>query len=261
MKYKYIKWNKEEKCAIFFLDIDYSLWKKTQLKENVYNNPSLIISSFLITKMDILELFEYYILFICGKSMGASRWECNNSILLGTCNIDNLSNPFSLNTPKPTYISEYINILGRLFLAGYIDFGSYCDEEDRNKIDYPSNLSYYKEDKYQAWIYFRDNFFYTDAFSKGYYDDILIYKGKEYTANTLPKLKKGETIYSTMHSAASWDMPRYWSGYNIWVARTEKGTKYLREILEPRIYNKYKDLEVEIDDKGSVLRWIGEINR
>lgn len=164
MKYKYIKWNKEEKCAIFFLDIDYSLWKKTQLKENVYNNPSLIISSFLITKMDILELFEYYILFICGKSMSTSRWECNNSILLGTCNIDNLSNPFSLNTPKPTYISEYINILGQLFLAGYIDFGSYCDEEDRNKIDYPSNLSYYKEDKYQAWIYFRDNFFYQDKF-------------------------------------------------------------------------------------------------
>lgn len=42
MKYNYIKWNKEEKCAIFFPDIDYSLWKKTQLKENAYNNPSLI---------------------------------------------------------------------------------------------------------------------------------------------------------------------------------------------------------------------------
>lgn len=37
MKYNYIKWNKEEKCAIFFPDIDYSLWKKTQLKENAYN--------------------------------------------------------------------------------------------------------------------------------------------------------------------------------------------------------------------------------
>ena len=65
MKYNYIKWNKEEKCAIFFPDIDYGLWKKTQLKENAYNNPSLIISSCLITKMDILELFEYYILFFC----------------------------------------------------------------------------------------------------------------------------------------------------------------------------------------------------
>ncbi|EAI7345094.1 hypothetical protein CNQ96_06425 [Campylobacter coli] len=245
MKYNYIKWNKEEKCAIFFPDIDYSLWKKTQLKENAYNNPSLIISSCLITKMDILELFEYYILFICGKSMGVSRWECNNLILLGTCNIDNLSNPFSLNTSKPTYISEYINILGQLFLAGYIDFGSYCDEEDRNKIDYPSNLSYYKEDKYQAWIYFRDNFFYTEAYCR----DIMEVK------EPYKDMSDDDYVYS------SWNTPQYWDRYRFWVARTEKGTKYLREILEPRIYNKYKDLEVEIDDKGSVLRWIGEINR
>ncbi|EAK8602603.1 hypothetical protein E7S11_01925 [Campylobacter coli] len=245
MKYNYIKWNKEEKCAIFFPDIDYSLWKKTQLKENAYNNPSLIISSCLITKMDILELFEYYILFSCGKSMGASRWECNDLILLGTCNIDNLSNPFSLNTPKPTYISEYINILGQLFLAGYIDFGSYCDEEDRNKIDYPSNLSYYKEDKYQAWIYFRDNFFYTEAYCRDIMEVKELYKD----------MSDDDYVYS------SWNTPQYWDRYRFWVARTEKGTKYLREILEPRIYNKYKDLEVEIDDKGSVLRWIGEINR
>lgn len=37
-----------------------------------------------------------------------------------------------------------------------------------------------------------------------------------------------------MHSAASWDMPRYWSGYNIWVATTPKGTKYFNEILAPK---------------------------
>ncbi|EKE4839768.1 hypothetical protein OU089_001848, partial [Campylobacter coli] len=42
---------------------------------------------------------------------------------------------------------------------------------------------------------------------------------------------------------------------------TPKGTKYFQEILAPKFYNKYKDLEVEIDDKGNVLRWIGEINR
>ncbi|ELE4921010.1 hypothetical protein RC929_001445 [Campylobacter coli] len=245
MKYNYIKWNKEEKCAIFFPDIDYSLWKKTQLKENAYNNPSLIISSCLITKMDILELFEYYILFICGKSMGVSRWECNDLILLGTCNIDNLSNPFSLNTPKPTYISEYINILGQLFLAGYIDFDSYCDEEDRNKIDYPSNLSYYKEDKYQAWIYFRDNFFYQDKFIRDLDDPETLDEGG----------------YSLILNDVSWDTPQYWSQYNIWVATTPKGTKYFNEILAPKFYNKYKDLEVEIDDKGNIIRWIGKINR
>ncbi|EDO7513831.1 hypothetical protein GJ380_10015, partial [Campylobacter coli] len=148
MKYRYIKWDENEKCAIFFPDIDFDIWKKTQLLENDYANPTLIISSHLKDKVGILELFEYYILLICGKSMGVSRWECNNLILLDTYSIDNISSPFYLNTPKPTYISEYINVLGQLFLAGYIDFGSYCDEEDRNKIDYPSNLSYYKEDKY-----------------------------------------------------------------------------------------------------------------
>ncbi|MGI7165693.1 hypothetical protein ACNGDN_09280, partial [Campylobacter coli] len=55
--------------------------------------------------------------------------------------------------------------------------------------------------------------------------------------------------------------PQYWSQYNIWIATTLKGTKYFQEILAPKFYNKYKDLEVEIDDKGNVLRWIGEINR
>ncbi|MEE6575280.1 hypothetical protein VWM83_09345, partial [Campylobacter coli] len=42
--------------------------------------------------------------------------------------------------------------------------------------------------------------------------------------------------------------PQYWSQYNIWVATTPKGTKYFNEILAPKFYNKYKDLEVEIDD-------------
>ncbi|ECQ8762690.1 hypothetical protein F0G23_09400, partial [Campylobacter jejuni] len=207
-----------------------------------------------LKKTDILEYFEDHFL---------------GSIFEDACEFNDLDCPLFYtedenlkNSIKPNYNSEYVSIIGQLFLAGYIDFGITPRSEDKyTRTDYPTNLSYYKEDKYQAWIYFRDNFFYTNAFLKGYYDDILIYKGKEYTANTLPKLKKGETIHSTMHSAASWDMPRYWSGYNIWVTRTQKGTKYLREILEPRVYNKYKDLEVEIDDKGNVLRWIGEINR
>ena len=63
------------------------------------------------------------------------------------------------NDPNPTYISEYINIVGQLFLAGYIDFGTNYDNNDHSKIDYPTNLSYYKEDKYEAWRHFRDNFF------------------------------------------------------------------------------------------------------
>ncbi|WP_144673027.1 hypothetical protein [Campylobacter jejuni] len=243
MKYKYIKWDKEEKCAIFFPDIDYSLWEKTQLKENDYNNPALIMSSCLITKMDILELLEYYILFICGKSIGISRWECNNLILLDISTMDN--NTLSLNAPKPTYISEYINTIGQLFLAGYIDFCSDCDNDDRDKIDYLSNLSYYKEDKYQAWIYFRDNFFYKERFIREL-DDL----------ETLD-----EDGCSLVLGDVSWDAPQYWSQYNIWIATTPKGTKYFQEILTPKFYNKYKDLEIEIDDKGNIIRWIGEINK
>ncbi|TLD80015.1 hypothetical protein LS70_009490, partial [Helicobacter sp. MIT 11-5569] len=144
-----------------------------------------------------------------------------------------------------TYISEYINVIGQLFLAGYIDFGSYCDDEDRSKIDYPTNLSYYKEDKYQAWIYFRDNYFYANRFNRDLCDPDTI----------------DEEGYSLILGDTSWDTPQYWLQYNIWVARTEKGTKYYNEILSPRFYNKYKDLEVEIDDKGNIIRWIGKINR
>ncbi|EOD6367812.1 hypothetical protein ACJ1H3_001801, partial [Campylobacter jejuni] len=194
------------------------------------------------TKTDILLAFEYLLLKLIDDEFFA-RHEIDANIIQ-FYNIDSLNNTPSLNTPKPTYISEYINILGQLFLAGYIDFGSYCDE-DRNKIDYPSNLSYYKEDKYQAWIYFRDNFFYKERFIREL-DDL----------ETLD-----EDGCSLVLGNVSWDTPQYWSQYNIWVATTPKGTKYFQEILAPKFYNKYKDLEVEIDDKGNIIRWIGEINK
>ncbi|RTH64031.1 hypothetical protein C3I21_08940, partial [Campylobacter jejuni] len=85
------------------------------------------------TKTDILLAFEYLLLKLIDDEFFA-RHEIDANIIQ-FYNIDSLNNTPSLNTPKPTYISEYINILGQLFLAGYIDFGSYCDE-DRNKIDY-----------------------------------------------------------------------------------------------------------------------------
>ncbi|MBZ7936645.1 hypothetical protein H2279_08455, partial [Campylobacter sp. B0100352/1] len=123
------------------------------------------------SKTDILLAFEYLFLKLIDNEFFA-RHETDRNIVQ-TYTIDNLNNPFSLNTPKPTYISEYINIIGQLFLAGYIDFGSYRDE-DRNKIDYPTNLSYYKEDKYQAWIHFRDNFFYQEKFIRDLDDDVIV---------------------------------------------------------------------------------------
>lgn len=135
-----------------------------------------------------------------------------------------------------------IHIIGQLFLAGYIDFG--CDwDDDYRRIDYPTNLSYYKEDKYQAWIYFRDKYFYANKFDRDLDDDIII------------------NGYSTMYSPTSWDTnPKYWSQFNILVARTQKIMEY-KEILAKKIYNKFKDLEVEIDDKVNIIRWIGEIKR
>ena len=164
--------------------------------------------------------------------------------MIYTYHIDNLDDTLSPNPPNPTYISEYINVIGQLFLAGYIDFGSYCDDNDRDKIDYPTNLSYYKEDKYQAWIYFRDNYFYGNRFNRDLDEPDTI----------------DEEGYSLILDDVTWDTPKYWSQYNIWVARTPKGDEYFEKVLSPRFY-KYKDLEVEIDSKGNVIRWIGQINR
>ena len=70
-----------------------------------------------------------------------------------------------------------------------------------------------------------------------------------------PNMSDDEYVYST------YDTPQYWDMYRFWVAQTEKGTKYFNEILAPRFYNKYKDLSVEIDSKGNIIRWIGKINR
>ena len=182
-----------------------------------------------MTKVDILDFFELSgLCYYCDSYHYGNKFECDELFWeIPDSKIDFYN---------PTYISEYINIIGQLFLAGYIDF--LCDwDDDCEKTDYPTNLSYYKEDKYQAWIYFRDNFFYKERFLRKYDDNYH------------------EII------KASWDTPRCWSEYNILVARTEKGTKYFNEILAPRFYNKYKDLEVEIDDKGNIVRWIGEINR
>ncbi|OBV29572.1 hypothetical protein BKN38_04000 [Helicobacter sp. CLO-3] len=211
-----------------------------------------------ITKADILEYFENNFL---GTIMGDSCEFSDVRFPLFFAKSENLANSI-----QPNYNSENVSIIGQLFLAGYIDFGSYYDDKDRDRIDYPTNLSYWKEDKYQAWIYFRDNFFYKNAFGKNCDEDILIYEGKEYTRENCPSYinKEGNPVlcgYSTMFGETSWDTPKYWSQYNIWVARTKKGSKYLEEILEPRFYNKYKDLSVEIDDNGNIIRWIGGINR
>ena len=108
------------------------------------------------TKANILELMEYY--FLQSITMFA-RHESDEMMPHLSENESN----YDIDSPEPTYISEYIGIVGNLFLAGYIDF--LCDyDDDYKQTDYPTNLSYYGNSKYEAWVYFRDNFFYKKKF-------------------------------------------------------------------------------------------------
>lgn len=190
-----------------------------------------------LTKVDILEFFEETILNLATGPFGEDDGVMELDSSFFTYLLDN-NNIMEDNSANPTYISEYINIVGQLFLGGYIDFGL-CGLQDKEE-----NLLSRQKDKYQAWIHFRDNFFYTNAFYRDY--EIL---------------DDSESFSTEEYGKADWDMPKYWDRYTFWVTRTQKGTKYFNEILSPRFYNKYKDLEVEIDSKGNVIRWIGRINR
>ncbi|MBX1613529.1 hypothetical protein I9R69_04660 [Campylobacter coli] len=219
------------KYGSFFPDFDEIFYK---IKYEIYRGDWEMLF-FLqipnIKKTDILEYFEDHFL---GSTL-QDGCEFNDTCFpLFFKEDENLKNSI-----KPNYNSEYVSIIGQLFLAGYVEFGM-CGLQNKEE-----NLLSNQGDKYQAWIYFRDNFFYTEAYCRDIMEVKELYKD----------MSDDDYVYS------SWNTPQYWDRYRFWVARTEKGTKYLREILEPRIYNKYKDLEVEIDDKGSVLRWIGEINR
>ena len=178
------------------------------------------------TKTDILELLEHCCLCMVAS---ASRHESDEMIpyLISYDNDD-------IDSPNPTYISEYIGIVGNLFLAGHIDF--LCDWDDEYKqTDYPTNLSYYGNSKYEAWVYFRDNFFYKKKFSRSYDED-----------------RNNEEGYSVLYSCTSWDKPDDWSQYNILVALTPKGKQYLSETLAPKFYEKYKDVEIYLDDEGNI---------
>ena len=211
-------------------EINYELFETDWEMKFFLNIPHL-------TKVDILEYFENIAF---GRSI--SGGECDTHFI-PISNFDlngEILAKIEANDPQPNYISEYINIVGQLFLAGYIEFGM-CGLQDKEE----NLLSHQKEDKYQAWIYFRDNFFYKNAYNR----DMVEVREK------YPNMSDDEYVYST------YDTPQYWDMYRFWVAQTEKGTKYFNEILAPRFYNKYKDLSVEIDSKGNIIKWIGKINR
>ena len=182
-------------------------------------------------KTDILELLEYNLL---GWITGLTEFQEFDQVphlpfSKYSQSYDYKTHKYLFNEPIPSFEADYFSIFGELFLCGYVDF---LVEEPKDVY-----LSEYKENRYESWKYFRDNFLYAGAFDRNIEDGNL-------------------TI-----SPTSWDTPQYYSQYNVLVVRTEEGIQYLEEILAPRFYNKYKDLEVEIDDKGNIVRWIGEVNR
>ena len=179
------------------------------------------------TKVVILEFMEYLFLRLISTF---ARHESDEMMpyLISYDNDD-------IDSPNPTYISEYIGIVGNLFLAGYIDF--LCDHDDDYKqTDYPTNLSYYGNSKYEAWVYFRDNFFYKKRFDR-----------------TDEENNDHPDWFATFYFATSWDKPEDWSGKNIVVALTPKGKQYLNETLAPKFYEKYKDVEIYLDDEGNII--------
>ena len=114
-----------------------------------------------------------------------------------------------------------------VFWGGLIDFT--CKDEEKS-------LFYAFNSSFEAWKYFEEIFFYQ-------YQNYLYSNDKKENSKTF------------------WNNPKNWNSWDINVAQTEKGTKYFNEVLAPRFYNKYKDLEVEIDSKGNIIKWIGKINR
>ena len=180
------------------------------------------------TKVVILEFMEYLFLRLISTF---ARHESDEMMPYLSENESN----YDIDSPNPTYISEYIGIVGNLFLAGYIDF--LCDyDDDYKQTDYPTNLSYYGNSKYEAWVYFRDNFFYKKRFDR-----------------TDEENDNHPDWFATFYFATSWDKPEDWSGKNIVVALTPKGKQYLNETLAPKFYEKYKDVEIYLDDEGNII--------
>ncbi|EJK6692157.1 hypothetical protein NLM63_000554 [Campylobacter coli] len=217
MKYKVL--NKEH-MNFYFYDIPYELGKKI----SKYYEMHLFLQIPNLKKTDILELFEMTIL-----TSFDNEAEMDEAIFADY--LFDFSNLYKL---ANHYADDYVAIVGQLFLDDCIDFWRCVYHKMDNANTKTPNLSQYKkENKYETWKYFRDNYIYS------------------YNDNLVNHATKGDF----------WGNLDNWDMYNINCFHTQKGTKYFNEILAPKFYNKYKDLEVEIDDKGNIIRWIGKINR
>ena len=209
---------------IFWDDVSseaYDLMKSHQ-KTHHYLEFELFLQIPNLEKTDILELFEYMIMLLSRRNDGEIDELVLDSLVL------DLS--YYLGDLKSDYSDSYVAIMGQLFLGGYIDFERCGWLEGEECI--PAILSQYRpNNQYETWVYFRDNFIY-------------------------------DSIYNINPTQGEfWKNPDNWNYLNIDCIPTQKGNEYFEKVLAPRFYNKYKDLEVEIDSKGNVIRWIGQINR
>mgnify|MGYP000844334089 FL=1 len=164
-------------------------------------------------KKDILDYFEYMIFGLC-------EWFELDGIILGDYMLAGEDKPEI--SAYPTYAGEYFGVMGQLFLGGMVDFG--IEGGNLNKIgtDFDTNLS--KIDLgmslYEKWVYFRDNFFF------GY------------------KFLEEDKI--TPQAEITWKDPNTWSRFSHWICMTKAGKEYRDKILKPRLYEKYKDVVIEV---------------
>ena len=126
MRYKVIQDFKNDYVELF-PKYNFTLGKYQTRIELLLNFPH-------ITKIDILELLEVSALcYYCDFYLYGNKFESDELFW-------EIPTPDNINIPNPTYISEYIHIIGQLFLTGYIDF--LCDwDDDCERTDYPTNLS------------------------------------------------------------------------------------------------------------------------
>ena len=163
-------------------------------------------------KKDILDYFEYMIFGLC-------EWFELDGIILGDYMSAGKDKPEI--SAHPTYAGEYFGVMGQLFLGGMIDFGIEGGNLREKGTNFNINLS--KIDLgmslYEKWIYFRDNFFF------GY------------------KFLEEDKI--TPQAEITWKDPNTWSRFSHWICMTNAGKEYCDKILEPRLYEKYKDVVID----------------
>lgn len=109
-----------------------------------------------------------------------------------------------------------LSFLGQFYLANFMDTNICYKIENQNKST---------TKRYEEWILLRDNLFHN--LQK------FIANSNEYIMNSNP-----ETI-------AYWEAGSLWCHYNTYIFITEAGKRYYDNHLIPRLYDKYKNVEVE----------------